>query len=113
MDQMMTKKYHIEGFKLWNTDLVRQYADAGYKLIYDQDPESNVSSPTLSDYLRPFEILKSNRAYVGYGWFMAHYLEPIAMQHFMITSEETDNYTDSPIYQNPYWPVKANYTAEK
>lgn len=113
MDQMMTKKYHIEGFKLWNTELVQQYADAGYNLIYDKDPESNVSSPSLSDYLRPFEILKSNRAYDGYGWFMAHYLEPIAMQHFMITSEETDNYTDSPIYQNPYWPVKANYTAEK
>lgn len=113
MDQMMTKKYHIEGFKLWNTELVQQYADAGYNLIYDKDPESNVSSPSLSDYLRPFEILKSNRAYAGYGWFMAHYLEPIAMQHFMITSEESDNYTDSPIYQNPYWPVKANYTAEK
>lgn len=114
MDQMMTKKYHIEGMRLWNTDLPERYAAAGYTLIYDQDPESNVSAPELSDYLRPYEILKNNRAYEGYGWHMAHYLSPIAMQHFMITStEDPENYSDSPIYQNPYWPVKANYPAEQ
>lgn len=114
MDQLMAKKYHIEGFKLWNTDLPEKYAAAGYNLIYDQDPSSNVSSPSASDYLRPYEILKTNRAYEGYGWHMAHYLNPIAMQHFMITStEDRDAYSDSPIYQNPYWPVKANYPAEK
>lgn len=114
MDQMMTKKYHIEGFKLWNTDLPERYAKAGYNLIYDQDPNSNVSSPALSDYLRPYEILKNNRAYEGYGWHMAHYLNPIAMQHFIITSTtDKENYSDSPIYQNPYWPVKANNPAER
>lgn len=114
MDQMMTQKYHIEGFKLWNTDLPEKYVAAGKELIYDQDPYSNVSSPNLSNYLRPYEILKNNRAYEGYGWHMAHYLSPISMQHFMITSDgSSDNYADSPIYQNPYWPVKANYPAEK
>lgn len=114
MDQMITKKYHIEGFKLWNTDLPEKYAANGYKLVYDQDPTSNVSSPALSNYLRPYEILKTNRAYEGYGWHMAHYLSPIAMQHFMITSTtDKESYSDSPIYQNPYWPVKANYPAEK
>ncbi len=114
MDQMMTKKYHIEGFKLWNTELPEKYAEAGYDLIYDQDPNSNVSSPALSDYLRPYEILKNNRAYGGYGWHMAHYLSPIAMEHFMITSDgQTDDYSDSPIYQNPYWPIQANSPAEK
>lgn len=110
MDQMITKKYHIEGFKLWNTDYVRQYEAAGYTLIYDKDPDSNVSSPQLSDYLRPYEIYQSNRAYTGYGWYMAHYLEPIAMQHFMATSSEG---TESPIYQNPYWSELANTSAEK
>lgn len=112
MDQMMTKKYHIEGFKLWNTDLPERYAAAGYDLIYDQDPNSNVSSPALSDYLRPYEILKNNRAFNGYGWHMAHYLSPIAIQHFLITSDGGDgNYSDSPIYQNPYWPTEANMPA--
>lgn len=114
MDQMKIKKYHIEGFKLWNTDLPERYKAAGYELIYDQDPISNVSSPSLSDYLRPYEILKNNRAYEGYGWHMAHYLNPIAMQHFMVTSSSGSvNYSDSPIYQNPYWPVQANLPAEQ
>lgn len=114
MDQMVSEKYHIEGFKLWNTEFPEKYVEAGYDLIYDQDPNSNVSSPALSDYLRPYEILKNNRAYDGYGWHMAHYLSPIAMEHFMITSDgQTDNYSDSPIYQNPYWPVQANSPAEK
>ena len=114
MDQMMTKKYHIEGFKLWNTELPERYAASGYKLIYDKDPDSNVSSPFVSDYLRPYEILKNNRAYEGYGWHMAHYLNPIAMQHFMITStDDNANYSDSPIYQNPYWGTQANSPAEK
>ena len=114
MDQMMTTKYHVEGFKLWNTDLPERYATAGYDLIYDRDPDSNVSSPELSDYLRPYEILKNNRAYEGYGWHMAHYLSPIALQHFMITSDGNDeNYSDSPIYQNPYWPIQANMPAER
>ena len=63
MDQMMKKKYHIEGFKLWNTDLPEKYAANGYNLVYNKDPESNVSSPTLSNYLRPYEILKNNRDY--------------------------------------------------
>lgn len=114
MDQMMSEKYHIEGFKLWNTDYPQLYAEAGYNLIYDKDPDSNVSSPTLSDYLRPYEILKNNRAYNGYGWHMAHYLSPIALQHFLITSTNKDEtYSDSPIYQNPYWPVEANNPALK
>lgn len=114
MDQLMTKKYHIEGFKLWNTELPEKYTANGYKLVYNKDPESNVSSPELSNYLRPYEILKNNRAYEGYGWHMAHYLNPIAIQHFMITSTtDNENYSDSPIYQNPYWPVKANQPAEK
>lgn len=114
MDQMMTKKYHIEGFKLWNTNLPEKYAVAGYKLIYDKDPDSNVSSPSASNYLRPYEIFKNNPAYKGYGWHMAHYLNPIAMQHFMITSTDDDlSYSDSPIYQNPYWSTQANSTAEK
>lgn len=114
MDQMLLTKYHIEGFKLWNTDLPVRYAEAGYDLVYDQDPNSNVSSPALSDYLRPYEILKNNRAYSGYGWHMAHYLSPIAMEHFMITSSGNNgDYSDSPIYQNPYWPIFANSPAEK
>lgn len=113
MDQLMTTKYHIEGIKLWNSEYTQAYEEAGYKFVYDGGSDANVSSPQASDYLRPFEIFSNNRAYEGYGWHMAHYLSPIAMQHFMITSQGDENYADSPIYQNPYWDVRANTTALK
>jgi len=57
--------------------------------------------------------MTSNRAYEGYGWSMAHYLEPISIQHFIIKSSVGINgdYADSPIYQNPYWPLNAGQSA--
>ena len=33
---------------------------------------------------------------------MAHYLSPIAEDHFRETAQQ-DDFSDSPIYQNPYW----------
>ena len=35
---------------------------------------------------------------------MAHYLDPIAAEHFLVTSSESD-LNSSPIYQNPGWPM--------
>lgn len=115
MDQLLTSKYHIEGFKLWNSDYSQEYINEGYNFIYDGSSDANVSSPNSSDYLRPYEIMKTNRAYEGYGWSMAHYLEPIAIQHFIITSSVGigGEYADSPIYQNPYWPLNAGQAALK
>jgi len=43
----------------------------------------------------------------GYKWTMAHYLNPIAVQNFLITSENND-VIGSPIYQNPGWPLIPN-----
>lgn len=109
MDQMITHSYHIEGFKLWGT-MQNWYNDDKGKslLIYGLDQvNSNVSSPQLSKYLRPYEISSRSLVVNGYRWTMAHYLYPIAVQHFMITSggKEVSN---SPIYQNPGWPIVAN-----
>lgn len=112
MDQLVTTKYHIEGFKLWNSDYTSAYQEAKVNFIYDGGAKANVSSPQASEYLRPYEIFTNNSAYEGYGWHMAHYLTPIAMQHFNVTSSD-ENFADSPIYQNPYWDVKANTTALK
>lgn len=111
MDQLMTKKYHIEGFKLWNSDYSQKYIDAKYNFVYDGSSNANVSAPNKSDYLRPYEIMSTNRAFEGYGWHMAHYLNPIAIQHFNITSTNGGEYGDSPVYQNPYWPVVAGQPA--
>lgn len=115
MDQMMTQKYHVEGFKVWNSDYSQEYIDAGYVFVHDGSSEANISSPSKSDYIRPYEIMTTNRAYNGYEWHMAHYLDPIAIQHFIVTSNVGigGDYADSPIYQNPYWPLMAGDPALK
>ena len=110
MDQMINQSYHIEGFKLWGS-MQNWYIDENTGesiLIYGLDnPESNVSSPERSLYLRPYEKSSKSLALDGYRWAMAHYLSPIAIQHFLITSNNNDVET-SPIYQNPGWPVVPN-----
>jgi len=49
--------------------------------------------------------------YDVYRWAMAHYLQPVAIQHFLITSQNNDINT-SPIYQYPGWPTTANHGAD-
>lgn len=117
MDQLMTTPYFVEGIKLWGDYYRELYRKAGeesedYKLKYDCD-DSNVSSPTLSDYLRVYQYNKDNMGYNGYTWHMAHYLDPIAIQHFKITATDQEGYSDSPVYQNPYWPLRPDTPAEK
>jgi hypothetical protein len=113
MDQMITTPYHIEGFKLWGPmkDWYNTGADGSSILIYGLDNDkSNVSSPELSMYLRPYEILSKSLVLDGYKWTMAHYLSPIAIQNFLNTTEDNDM-ANSPIYQNPGWPLAANQGA--
>lgn len=111
MDQLITKPYHIEGMKVWGSYYTTQYAEAAktdktYELIYGIDnTKANVSDPALSAYMRPYQIART-LAYDGFTWRKAHYLDPIAVQHFKITSTSAD-YSDSPIYQNPYWGTTA------
>lgn len=75
---------------------------------------ANVSSSEESDYLRPYRVIlnASNFVQNGYSWHPAHYLEPIAMEHFIITSETPGDVNTSVIYQNPGWPMQANEGAE-
>ena len=70
----------------------------------------NVSSRDESDYLRPYRINldESNWVKDGYEWTSAHYLSPIAIEHFNITADDPDNPETSVIYQNPGWPMQAN-----
>lgn len=106
MDQL--NGFQIEGMKIWGP--VNAEYEAGI-LIADQADESKntVSSPSLSDYLRPYQIVQSNNNfYNGLFFTEAHYLEPIAIQHFLISSEDGEDVNTSPIYQNPGWPTVAN-----
>ena len=97
MDQMIDTPYHVLGMNLWeNVNL----ADFG-----PLEEGKTVSPKSFSSYLAPYHISDNNRAYSGYRWKMAHYLDPIAIQHFLITGE--GSVEDSPLYQNPGWPTVA------
>ena len=110
LDQV--KNYQVEGFKLWGA-MQHEYVDnQGNSTLIPEGTEgktANVSSQKNSVYLRPYQIIKtSNLVYDGYNWCDAHYLSPIAMQHFRITATDPENGETSVIYQNPGWPLKAN-----
>ena len=105
MDQMITTAYHVEGFKLWGP--MKKWYSTG-SLTYGIGDASTVSSPLLSNYLRPYEKTTTSLAYNGFKWTMAHYLNPIAVQHFLISADASGDVATSPIYQNPGWPITPN-----
>lgn len=84
------------------------------KLLYDQadDSKNNVSSPKDSEWLLPNRKTKSSQYYNGFYHYQAHYLQPIAVQHFLITAPDGKSVDQSPIYQNPYWPIAAGEVCE-
>jgi hypothetical protein len=104
MDQMTTTPYHVLGMNLW--DAMATNADFLTHNPGGLTEGGNVSPQSFSKYLAPFHILSNNRAYNGYTWAMAHYLDPIAIQHFLITGGS--DLSASPLYQNPGWPLEAN-----
>lgn len=109
MDQMIDTPYHIQGMHLYNTPMESWYDDA--KLINDESDKANVSSPSRSEYIRPYEKNKKSLVYDGYRWAMAHYLSPLPIKQFQLTSSNGD-LNNSTLYQNPGWPVVAGEGAE-
>ncbi len=105
MDQL--NGFQVEGCKIWGP-LADRYA-AGALLADQADEKKNtVSSPGLSLYLRPYQVVKSNNNFYNGLYFSdAHYLEPIAVEHFRITASDGSTVSTSPIYQNPGWPTVA------
>lgn len=109
MDQMLTTPYHPEGLHLWNTPMQEWYTN----YVTDGSDKANISSPSLSEYVRPYQKRVNQKCYNGFVWHIAHYLEPIAIKNFQITSSDGATIANSPIYQNPYWPTTADMPAEK
>lgn len=113
LDQLKTAPYIIEGFKVWGP-MEEWYKNANgtSQLIEAGTPgrTPNVSQKSESLYLRPYRInlTANNLVKDGYKWAFAHYLEPIAIQDFIITSSNTGDLSSSVIYQNPGWPLEAN-----
>lgn len=105
MDQIKTTPYIIEGFKIWGPmqDWYKNN-DGSSKLVVDDSDKGNVSSPASSQYLRPYQRNKVNNLYFdGYKWNDAHYLNPIPMDAFRLTSQTEGDLNTSVIYQNPGW----------
>jgi hypothetical protein len=102
MDQL--NGFKIEGIKVWGPmkDIY------GSRLKYGlSDPTKNtISDPSLSIYMRVHQISPNNLYYNGYKFCEAHYLTPIAAEHFLISSSDGVNPTTSPIYQNPGWKLE-------
>ena len=116
LDQMITTEYHIEGFKIWGPmkdEPTAPWNDGRQaKLICFPEANANVSPPSSSIYIRPNQFstgstLFKNGVPKGYSWAMAHYLNPIAVEHFLITAPDKATVSQSTIYQNPYWPIEA------
>lgn len=103
-DQLISNRYHIEGFHIWNSPMTDWY---DLKAL-----QATISSPERSEYLRPFEA-KMNDAFNGLSWSMAHYLRPIPIYQMMLTAPDYTTASQSIIYQNPYWPVEPNMPADR
>lgn len=113
MDQL--NGYQLEGAKIFGPmEDIFVDGNGNSLLLYDQADQSknNVSSPSLSDYLRPNQKTNTNQYYNGFYFFEAHYLDPISVQNFMNTAPDGKTVSDSPIYQNPGWPIVAGATCE-
>lgn len=111
MDQL--NGFQIEGAKIWGPQQDRYPAGV---LLADQPNErdNTVSSPSLSEYLRPYQIVRTNNNfYDGLFFTNAHYLYPIAVQHFLISASDGQTISSSPIYQNPNWPTVAGQGADE
>lgn len=113
LDQLTVSPYHIEGFHLWNTPMQDWYSFKSED--YNGSSSAKVSSPTLSEYLRPYEknMTSGNLYRGGYTWSMAHYLEPLPIEQFLLTSSDYSSIELSPLYQNPNWPTIADEPAIK
>ena len=114
LDQV--KNYQIEGVNFWdqiyqNPSFVN---DKGVSLIIaDGESNATMSAKTLSKYVRPYQIQKTNNIlYDGYTFYQAHYLSPFSYQEMQLCSPD-GTAENSNLYQNIDWPVKANGEAIK
>ena len=113
LDQLKTNPYMVEGFKIWGPMQDWYKDENGNSRLIEAGTSgqtANISKSSESEYMRPYRVnlASSNQVLDGYHWTAAHYLSPIAIQHFIITAENTSDLTTSTIYQNPGWPLEAN-----
>jgi hypothetical protein len=113
LDQLAENPHIMEGFKIWGAMQDWYVDEDGESRLVEPGTDGktpNVSSSADSEYMRPYTVNVDNSNLVlnGYRWTQAHYLTPIAIQHFIITAENAGDLSSSVIYQNPGWPLQAN-----
>lgn len=109
LDQLKTSPYIVEGFKIWGP-MQKWYSNAELIEPSEGGNTATVSSKDESEYLRPYRITlgSGNLVKDGYYWAFAHYLDPIASEHFIITTPGgSGDLGGSAIYQNPGWEKEA------
>ncbi|WP_303071653.1 RagB/SusD family nutrient uptake outer membrane protein [Bacteroides nordii] len=100
LDNMVN--YQVEGMNLWEEMYTLYKAD--------QIKEGIVSQAGVSTYIRPLQKSASGIAYNGYTFPKQHYLEPLPISEFVLTTNQA---TGKPVlYQNPGWPSDADGTAD-
>ncbi len=119
LDQLINTPYQVEGIHVWSKGMQHIYAEVinsdGTKGVVFKygEKNANVSSPSDSEWFRPYRMVDSQQGYDGLSWKMAHYLYPINAKEFLLTSSDGANKETSPLYQNPYWSKDADTAPEK
>jgi len=120
LDQLITNPMHIEGCHLWNAnnEMINYLAQFGSG--DDADPAKLkekiagiVSKAAESEYVRPHRGNNSTQVVNGLTWHMAHYLQPMPIKQMMLTAPDGATVSESPLYQNPYWPTEPSSPATK
>ena len=109
-EQLITKPVYAEGIHLWGTPMEGWYND----LVADGSSSSNVSQKSISEYHCPHVVNMTNNTYAkGLTWRMAYYLDPLPLRQFLLTAPDHKTMSESPLYQNPYWPMETDQAAEQ
>ncbi len=118
LEQLKEKRYFRHGCKVFGPMqdyfMTKKWTGRSASYLWDQadDTKNTLSSPNDTEagfngdasYYALERKSKSNEWYnSGYSWRMAHYLSPIAENHFLESTMDGVTVDNSPIYQNPYW----------
>lgn len=121
LDQLKGGRYFLHGAKIFGP-MLSSYPKNRLKYDQARPSDNNVSSPSDTEgglngdahYLSLWRITSESQYYnSGMTWHMAHYLSPIAVNHFLISSADGVNTDLSPIYQNPFWQTVSGTSAQQ
>ncbi len=108
--------FQLQGAKIWGPMYaLYNHTSSGTTSNYlDSSVGNTISNKNLGDYQYVLQANSgtSNLYYNGYSFYKAHYLDPIAVNHFIETASDGKTISTSPIYQNPGWPTVAGDTPD-